>query len=132
MSETYRVTVIRDFIAQHFLIGGDWGPENTRHSHHYTIELTLEGSALDRHNYLVDIVEIERALDGFVERYRDRTLNDTPAFSDTNPSIELFCRIAWSEIVPSLDAGNLSEATVTMWEHATARASYTAAPQRAR
>ncbi|RQW02823.1 MAG: 6-carboxytetrahydropterin synthase, partial [Calditrichaeota bacterium] len=40
----YTVTVIRDFISRHFLIGGDWGAENDLHSHHYKIELMLEGN----------------------------------------------------------------------------------------
>ncbi|MEX2444417.1 MAG: 6-carboxytetrahydropterin synthase [Alkalispirochaeta sp.] len=118
--------MIRDFIAQHFLIGGDWGPENEKHSHHFTLELTLSGTSLDRHNYMVDIVEIEERLDAFVARYRDHTLNETPAFSDTNPSIELFARVAWEEIVPGLSAATVREATVTMWEHRLARASFTA------
>ena len=122
----YRVTVIRDFIAQHYLIGGDWGPENERHSHHFTLELTLSGRSLDRHNYMVDIVEIEARLDEFVARYRDATLNDTPAFAGTNPSIERFARVAWDEIVPRLSADTVDHAAVTMWEHATAKASFSA------
>ena len=46
----YTVAVERDFIARHKLIGGDWGPENELHSHHYRVELALEGSELDRFN----------------------------------------------------------------------------------
>lgn len=122
----YSVTVIRDFVAQHYLIGGDWGAENEKHSHHYTLELTLSGGSLDSHNYMVDIVDIEARLDAFVGRYRDRTLNDTPAFADTNPSIELFARVAWEEIVPGLSAETVQHATVTLWEHATAKASFSA------
>lgn len=127
MDGTYSVTVLRDFVAQHYLIGGDWGAENERHSHHFRIELTLAGKRLDQHNYMVDIVDIENTLDAFVARYRDTTLNDARAFADTNPSLELFCRVAWDEIVPSLSANTVDEATVTMWEHDTAKASYTAA-----
>jgi 6-pyruvoyltetrahydropterin/6-carboxytetrahydropterin synthase len=126
MQPEYSVTVIRDFIAQHYLIGGDWGAENDPHSHHYRLELTLFGPSLDQHNYMVDIVAIEAALDRFVTRYADKLLNDTPAFADTNPSIELFCRVAWDEIVPSIAAPTVKRATITMWEHDTARASYTA------
>ena len=57
----YSVTVIRDFIARHYLIGGDWGPENEPNSHHFRLELSLYGDSLDQHNYMVDIVEIETA-----------------------------------------------------------------------
>ena len=39
----YTVTITRDFVAQHFLIGGDWGAENQWHSHHYQVEVRLEG-----------------------------------------------------------------------------------------
>ncbi|MEZ4656751.1 MAG: 6-carboxytetrahydropterin synthase [Caldilineaceae bacterium] len=40
----YTLAVQRDFVAQHFLIGGDWGPENQWHSHHYRLEVQLQGS----------------------------------------------------------------------------------------
>jgi hypothetical protein len=33
----YTVAVKRDFIASHFLVGGDWGSENERHAHHYVV-----------------------------------------------------------------------------------------------
>ena len=124
---TYSITVIRDFIAQHYLIGGDWGPENEKHSHHFRIELSLSGSELDQHNYMVDIVDIESRLDAFVDTYRDTTLNDADTFRDTNPSIERFARVAWDYLVPPLAGTTVEHATVTMWEHDTARAAYSAA-----
>ena len=62
----YTVTVMRDFVAQHFLIGGDWGAENLWHSHHYKVEVRLEGATLDQHGYLVDIVDIETNLEALV------------------------------------------------------------------
>lgn len=122
----YSVTVVRDFIARHYLIGGDWGPENDLNSHHYRLELTLIGNQLDSHRYMVDIVDIEARLDAFVARYREQTLNDMPAFADINPSIEWFCRVAWEELVPGLSAATVSRARVTIWEHETAAASYEA------
>ena len=70
----YVVAVQRNFVARHFLFGGDWGPENNIHSHHYRVEARLEGNELDQHGYLVDIVEIESLLDGLVTRYRDKSV----------------------------------------------------------
>ena len=52
----YTVSVRRDLIARHYLIGGDWGAENDPHSHPYVIEVRLEAAELDQHGYLVDIV----------------------------------------------------------------------------
>ena len=69
----YQVAVKRDFIAQHFLFGGDWGAENERHSHHYQVELILEGPTLDHHGYMVDIVDVEAALEEIKAYYSDRT-----------------------------------------------------------
>ncbi len=54
----YTLGVRRDFIARHFLIGGDWGAENFPNSHHYILELQLVGNELDKHGYLVDIVDV--------------------------------------------------------------------------
>ena len=86
----YTLAVQRDFVGQHFLIGGDWGAENQWHSHHYRLEFQLEGAQLDQHGYLVDIVHVEELLEGLVRRYRDKTLNDLPEFDGLNPSIEAF------------------------------------------
>ncbi|MFN2135613.1 MAG: 6-pyruvoyl trahydropterin synthase family protein [Candidatus Promineifilaceae bacterium] len=120
----YTVAVKRDFVAQHFLIGGDWGAENEKHSHHYVLELRLHGLSLDRHGYLVDIVEIEHHLDALVTAYRDRTLNEMPAFAGLNPSIEHFTRIAAESLATAIQAPNLSSLTVVIWENEIAWASY--------
>lgn len=120
----YTVAVKRDFVAQHFLIGGDWGAENEKHSHHYAVELRLEGAVLDQHGYLVDIVDIEKHLDSLVTHYRDRTLNDLPEFAGLNPSIEHFSRILCETLVTRITAPNLSALTVVIWENDIAWASY--------
>ena len=120
----YTVAVKRDFVGQHFLIGGDWGAENIRHSHHYVVEVQLAGETLDRNRYLVDIVDIERHLDDLVGRYRDKTLNDLPEFDGLNPSIELFSRILCEAMSERISADNITAVTVRMWENDIAWASY--------
>lgn len=123
----YSVAVQRKFVAQHFLIGGDWGAENLKHSHAYAIELILNGERLDAHGYLVDIVDIERHLDALVARFRDQTLNDLPEFAGLNPSIEHFSRIVCESLAARLNAATLSSMTVKLWETDIAWASYTLA-----
>jgi 6-pyruvoyltetrahydropterin/6-carboxytetrahydropterin synthase len=120
----YTVAVQRDFVAQHFLVGGDWGVENQRHSHHYRVEVRLEGRRLDRHGYLVDIVDIERNLEALVARYRDQTLNEAPEFAGLNPSIEHFARILCEALNERISADNLSSVTVVLWENEIAWAAY--------
>lgn len=120
----YSVAVRRSFIAQHYLIGGDWGPENEIHSHHYQLELQLDGTRLDEHNYLVDIVAIEASLDRLVGSYRDRLLNDLPEFQGVNPSIELFSRLLCTTLDREILAPNIQRVIVRLWENDVAWAAY--------
>ena len=120
----YTVAVQRDFIAQHYLIGGDWGLENKLHAHHYRIEVSLEGVVLDHHGYLVDIVDIECNLEALVARFRDQTLNDLPEFAGLNPSIEHFARIFCQAFVAKIQAGNITAVSVKIWENEIAWAAF--------
>lgn len=120
----YTVAVKRDFVGQHFLIGGDWGAENFWHSHHYVVEVQLETPELDQHGYAVDIVDIESNLNALVAHYKDKTLNEQPEFAGLNPSIEHFSRIFCEAFVAHLKAENIVAVTLKMWENDIAWASY--------
>ncbi len=120
----YTLAVRRNFIAQHALIGGDWGPENQRHSHHYVLELQLAGAELDRHGYLVDIMDVERQLNELVARYSDHFLNDYPEFANLNPSLEHFARILCGLLNDSIRAANIQTVRVLLWENDIAWASF--------
>lgn len=120
----YTVAVERSFAAQHFLFGGDWGPENLLHSHPYRVEVQLQGATLDGHGYLVDIVDIDFHLDEIVAYFRDRTLNELAEFAGLNPSIEHFSRIIWRMLRQRLNAPNLQAISVKIWETDIAWASY--------
>ena len=120
----YSVAVSRNFIAQHFLVGGDWGKENSLHSHFYKVEVNLEGRNLDQHGYLVDIVDIEKNLDQLVNHFTDKTLNSLPVFKNLNPSIENFCRIMWEMYSKMIVTGTIESLTITLWENEIARASF--------
>lgn len=120
----YTLAVKRDFVAQHFLIGGDWGAENFWHSHHYQVEVQLEGTELDQHGYMVDIVDVERNLTAIVDYYRDKTLNELPEFAGLNPSIEHFTRILCTTLAERIKAANLQAVVVRIWENEIAWAAY--------
>ncbi len=120
----YSVTVRTAFIAQHFLVGGDWGAENERNSHRYVLEVQLDGSHLDEHGYLVDIVQVESALAEVGSAYTDQLLNDLPEFAGLNPSVEHFARILCQRLTPQLAAPNLSSIAVRVWENEFASAGY--------
>lgn len=113
----YSVAVRRDFIANHFLVGGDWGSENFPHAHHYIAEVIIESPQLDKHGYLVDIVEIEAALTDTVTYFRDSLLNDKPEFAGLNPSIEHFSRIISERLLSQINPPGSGTFTVKLWEN---------------
>lgn len=120
----YSVAVKRDFVAQHRLVGGDWGAENFLHSHHYYLEVQLHGDSLDKHGYLVDIDDINDNMDRLVAEYRDKTLNDLPVFEGLNPSIEHFARILCKTLAERIKAKTLTSLTAKLWENEIAWASF--------
>ena len=120
----YTLAVRRDFIAQHALVGGNWGAENLPHSHHYVLELQMEGDTLDPHGFLVDIVDVEQALNSLVNGYRDHLLNDLPEFNGLNPSLENFSRILCISLNKSILAENITSVKVILWENEIAWAAY--------
>jgi 6-pyruvoyltetrahydropterin/6-carboxytetrahydropterin synthase len=120
----YRVSVRRDFVAEHFLVGGDWGSENRAHSHDYQVEVQLEGATLDRHGYLVDIVVIKAHLESLLNYFQSSTLNERPEFEGLNPSLEHFARIFCQSLSSRIESQNLSAIIVKMWEDENTWASY--------
>jgi 6-pyruvoyltetrahydropterin/6-carboxytetrahydropterin synthase len=121
----YSVGIVRDFVASHFLFGGDWGRENQRHAHHYRMEVSFAGDELDRHGYLLDIAVVNQHLDRLVERFRDQTLNELPELAGQNPGLEPFARVLADALTRALEPEVLTSLTVKLWENEQAFATYT-------
>lgn len=119
----YSVSVERSFVAQHYLTVPNCGKENSLHSHTYTAEVEVRGSSLNEHNYLIDIVELNEAVEETVKIYRDETLNEAPRF-DGNPSVELFACVFAERVSELLEADCVESVVVSMAEDDTAWASY--------
>jgi len=120
----YRLSVRRKLRGEHFLVGGDWGPETQPHAHDYLIEVELEGAALDRHGYLLDIVAVKAQLESLLNYFGSRRLNDLPEFAGLNPSLEQFARIFCQRLAGQIAAPNLSAITTKIWEDESAWAAY--------
>ena len=121
----YKVAVSREFIAQHYLVGGDWGKENELNSHQYRLEIIIQNEQLDEHGYLVDIVEVESAINDIVSTYQDNTLNAVSEFQGLNPSLENFARIIGDVFCSKLSNINLDSVEIKLWEDSNAWASHT-------
>jgi 6-pyruvoyltetrahydropterin/6-carboxytetrahydropterin synthase len=112
----YNLGMQRKFSARHYLIGGDWGEENIEHVHQYRMELILAKKDLDRHGFLVDIVEMERQLNEVVAGFQGKTLNTLAAFDGINPSIERLATVILDLFKKRLEAFHLDALTVKIWE----------------
>ena len=124
----YSLGMKRTFSARHFLIGGDWGDENREHSHQYTVELILEAKQLDRHGFLVDIVEVEHHFDEIIALFHGKTLNSLDAFKEINPSIERLATVMHALFCERLSRFQLEALTVTIWEDEIAWTSFRSKP----
>ncbi|WP_380679096.1 6-pyruvoyl trahydropterin synthase family protein [Salinigranum sp. GCM10025319] len=124
----YTVTVVRPLVAQHFLTVPDPGPEGEVHSHRFRLEVELAGEELNEYDYLVDIDDVETALDAVETRYTDETLNDLPEFEGYNPSVERFARVVHERVADAVSTEGIDRLTVTVWEDDVANAAYAAAP----
>ena len=121
----YALGVLKDFTASHFLIGGDWGEETLPTLTTYRVEIQVSGVALDEHEYLADIVKLQRLLEEQIGRYRDRMLNELSEFDGLNPSVELLAKNLCKGCAGGLrDCGNLNAVRVKVWENEIAWASY--------
>jgi len=116
--------VRRDFIAQHYLTVPNCGPENEWHSHHFAVNVRMEGDELNEHGYLVDIDDVKEGLDEIESRYKDATLNDLPEFEGLNPSVEHFSRFCCERMAGYVQADNVTRIEVRIWEDDEAWASY--------
>ncbi len=121
----FTLAVERDFEAQHFLVGGDWGEENRPHTHQYRIEVQISGERLNEHGYLADLIDFGGMLDKEVPKYKNTLLNSLSEFSGQNPSIELLAKTLSDSLAGTLKCkGNISAVRVKVWENRIAWASY--------
>jgi 6-pyruvoyltetrahydropterin/6-carboxytetrahydropterin synthase len=119
----FTVAVKRHFLARHFLIGGDWGSENQEHSHSYDLEISLEGPRLNKHGYLMDIMEIQGRLDRIMTVLNDSLLNELAEFDGLNPSIELLADLCCRWLLDGLKRPPISAVSVKVFEDDSAWAS---------
>lgn len=120
----FTLALQRRFEARHHLIGGDWGAENDPHTHSYLLELRLEGEGLNKHGYLVDLVDVESRVEQLLARFGGADLNSLSEFAGLNPSLEHFARILGTAISKHFKETRLNALTVRLWESDSVWAEY--------
>lgn len=111
----YTVTVSRACPAKHFQTVPDSDGEAELHAHDFRAEVQLMGDTLGDYGYLVNIDDVEAAIDILEGRYGGAILNDLPEF-EGNPSVERFARNFCERLLEQLTLPNVDRVRVTMWE----------------
>ena len=112
----YTLSTEREIRSRHYLVGGDFGPENRPHAHRYRIEVQVAGRELNQHGFLLDLVALEGHLDALLREYAGKTLNALPAFAGRTPSREHFCPILGLSLAERLGPLPWSALSIRIWE----------------
>ena len=83
----FQITTTRHFSAAHQLRLYDGSLEPV-HGHNWRVSVTVAAEALDSIGVVMDFHELERLVDRIITPWHNRHLNETEAFSKTNPSAE--------------------------------------------
>jgi 6-pyruvoyltetrahydropterin/6-carboxytetrahydropterin synthase len=97
----YEITVEADFSAAHAIVIA--GTREPVHGHNWHVVVTIAGDALDPDGLLCDFHTVQGMLDGFIDPFRNRNLNDTPPFDRTNPTAELVAKHLGDRLAESLN-----------------------------
>ena len=120
----YKVSVSTSFIAQHFLIGGDFGKENDINSHLFKVEIIISNQKLNSLNYVVYITILKNYLQKIKNKYEDNCLNDFIEFENVNPSIEYFSKVILDDFVSKFPEFITYMIEIKIWEDNECFASY--------
>jgi 6-pyruvoyltetrahydropterin/6-carboxytetrahydropterin synthase len=120
----YALSMKKSFNARHRLVGGDWGRENRLHAHHYTVAATIFSDKLDRHGYLIDIIEFDKVFNLVVGKFKNKVLNNLTVFKEQNPSIERFAQIICNNFCKYDVIKNISTIKIDLAEDGIAVASF--------
>jgi len=120
----YELTIRTEFSSAHNLRGYEGACERL-HGHNWRVEVSIEAQSLGPMGFVMDFKELKNATASIVEKLDHRYLNETPPFTELNPSAELIARFIHDELSGFLsERKGIQVSEVRVWESDTASASY--------
>ncbi len=119
----YELKIITRFAAAHQLRALKGGCENL-HGHNWKVEVTVAGDRLGDDGLLIDFRVIKEHTKQIIDGLDHKFLNETGAFSTTEPSSENIARHIFETLTGRLRVEGVRVKKVTAWESETACASY--------
>ncbi len=120
----YELTIKTEFSSAHNLRGYDGACERL-HGHNWRVEVSIESESLGPMGFVMDFKELKSATASIIEKLDHRYLNETPPFTEINPSAELIAKFIHEEISALLrEKKEVRVSKVLVWESDTAAAAY--------
>lgn len=120
---SYEVGVVRTIRATH-VMPFEEGPEGRPHEHDYRVEVVVRTGNLDPRGMALDLLDLEAAVDGTLERVRDGILDAIRPSSTPAVTVEVFARWVHDQVYDRLGGGEIA---VRIWEHDQAFGGYAGA-----
>lgn len=115
----FKLKVEDTFSAAHFLCDYN-GPCENLHGHTWKIELTVEGTKLDKAGMLIDFKDLKAAMKKYRDQLDHKLLNDILDFSPTSERLSKYFYESIKKELPE----HVSLVNVCIWESPTACATY--------
>lgn len=119
----YELVIESEFSAAHRLREYDGACERL-HGHNWRVELSVEGEKLNELGMLMDFRDLKEILNGVLDDFDHRHLNELPVFEKQNPTTENLARIVSEGCGQRMPAG-IRVRSVAVWESARCAARYT-------
>jgi 6-pyruvoyltetrahydropterin/6-carboxytetrahydropterin synthase len=120
----YELTIKTEFSSAHNLRGYDGACERL-HGHNWRVEVSIEAESTGEMGFVMDFKELKTATGEIVGRLDHRYLNETPPFTELNPSAEFIARFIHDELAVLLKGKvSIRVSKVRVWESDTAAAAY--------
>jgi len=99
-------------------------PENTVHTHRYTVEIIVDGPHLDDNGFLLDVIDLKQRLRRVTQHFEGRLLNEMEEFTQLVPTMETMAKVFWDALRVDLQ-DSAETLTVHVWEDPTTFAGFT-------
>lgn len=110
----HELIIESEFSAAHRLREYHGACENL-HGHNWRVELIAAGDETDRLGMVMDFRDLKAALNGVLEAYDHKYLNDLEDFKECNPTTENLSRLIYRRVQEGLPEG-VRVRSVTVWE----------------
>lgn len=119
----YQLRIVTSFAAAHNLRNYQGDCENL-HGHNWRVEVNVTARELDAAGLGIDFKVLKGETNRILKTLDHKYLNELEPFRELSPSSEQIARYLFRELSRTLDDGNVTVSSVSVWESDAACATY--------